>query len=93
MSGIDLGGDCVPDFVTDAVRKLWHKGDRKHSSLFTAAIDSIVLKKKEMAFWKLLLLALEEFLQQIFRIQVLLKNIQLGTQEAFLGQTEGGRVG
>lgn len=62
MSGIDLEGDCVPDFVTDAVRKLWYKGDRKHSSLFAAAVDSIVLKK-EVTFWKLLLLALEEYLQ------------------------------
>lgn len=50
ISSIDLRGDCVPDFVTDAVRKLCYKGDRKHYSLFTAAVDSIVFKRKEMAF-------------------------------------------
>lgn len=93
MSAVDLGGDCVPDFVMGAVRKLWYKGDRKHSSLFTADVDSFVSKGKEVALWKLLLLSVGGFLQQIYSIQVLLKNMQLWTQEVFLGQTKGAWAG
>lgn len=39
-----------------------------------------------MALWKLLLLAVEGFLQQICKIQVLLESMRLWTQEAFLGE-------